>query len=145
MNQHVTLKQAFELKVLGFDEPCIAYAYRFDAQGKHYIKTDNRNCSVPPKRNDDKHIFILTVPTVDQAIDWIRRKYNIHIINRSEPYVNPTTNQVEYAYRIKQCNTKWGWNQRVYVGHTNWSTNSYAMKRTALWIALRYIKNKNVL
>ena len=32
----------------------------------------------------------VSVPTTDEAIDWLRRKYNIIIYNKIEPFVDPT-------------------------------------------------------
>lgn len=80
--------------------------------------------------------------TVDEAIDWIRRKFNVMIFDATEPYVDPIEKKIKYAYRVKFCNKTWGWNQRERIGQTKWSNDSYAAKRTAIWIAIRYINRK---
>lgn len=76
---------------------------------------------------------------VDTAIDHIRRKYNVHIYNNAPPFVAPITKKVVYAFSVKVCNTKLGWNGRKSLGCTKWYSNVYQAKRAALKIALDWI------
>ena len=86
------------------------------------------------------------VPTVDEAIDWIRRKYNVVIYNKIEPFVDPTDlthKTILFRYGIKRCDTtNLGWNGRLYIGETRLDKNVYSLKREAITIALKYIKNR---
>lgn len=138
MSNLVTLKQALLLRDLGFNEVSMQYAYRFFKNGDFHIQNGQTFC-----KNSDSPLHILVLPTIDQAIDWIRRKYNIIIYNAMEPFVDPITNKILYRYKVKKCNVKWGWNQREPLGQSRMSPNVYAMKRQALTIAIRYILKKN--
>mgnify|MGYP006916054875 CR=1 FL=1 len=79
------------------------------------------------------------LPTVDEAIDWLRRKFHVIVYDATEPFVDPIKKHILYAYRVKYCNVRWGWNQREQIGCSKRSKDSYAAKRTAIWIAIRYI------
>jgi hypothetical protein len=82
------------------------------------------------------------LPSVDQAIDFIRRKYNIHIVNRTVPFVDPTTDgKISYNYCVKKCYTKRGWNFREIIASHS-SHNIYAVKRMCITRALSWIKRK---
>lgn len=133
----VTIKQALLLKDLGFNEPTVRYAFRFSDYCEYRIQQHaflyNYNSKYPR---------MLSIPTVDEAIDWLRRQFHVIIYDSTEPYVCPTSMKILYAYRVKFCNVHHGWNSREYLGCSKWSTNSYGMKRQALWIALRYIVKK---
>lgn len=85
---------------------------------------------------------ILSLPSVDQAIDWLRRKYNVHIYTSIPPFVDPTDDKhpILYRYAVKYCNKRDGWNGRVHIGETNLSKNVYSLKRQAIWLAIRWIK-----
>lgn len=76
---------------------------------------------------------------IDVAIDYIRQKYNVHIYNSAPPFVTPVTKKVVYAFSVKACNTKLGWNGRKTLGSTKWYENVYRAKREALKIALDWI------
>lgn len=80
--------------------------------------------------------------TVDDAIDWLRRKYNIVIYNTIEPFVDPVSNKILYRMSVKQCNLRDGWNGRIYIGESKLTSNIYAAKRQAVSIAIRWIKKK---
>lgn len=79
-------------------------------------------------------------PSVDEAIDWLRRKYSIVIYEVAEPFVSPATNKIEFSYGVKLCNTQWGWNARKILGQTKWGSNPYSLKRKAITIALDWLK-----
>jgi hypothetical protein len=83
---------------------------------------------------------------IDDVIDWLRRKYNIHVYTAMEPFVDPTTENkpVLYRFAVKYCNQRDGWNGRIYIGETKLSPNVYTLKKQAITLALRWIKNKNV-
>lgn len=123
-NRLVTVRQALLMAQLGFNE-----------------KTA---CTAPKKSGKSVWINpLLYVPTVDEAIDWIRRKFNIVIYDSFEPFVDPTdkNGHITYGYSVKFCDTKFGWNGRIYIGRGRNSYNVYAAKRNAIVIALKYIKN----
>lgn len=86
------------------------------------------------------------VPTVDEAIDWLRRKYNIVIYNKIEPFVDPTDlthKTILFRFGVKRCDTtNLGWNGRLYIGETRFAKNVYSLKREAINIALKYIKSQ---
>ena len=63
----VTKTQAQALKELGFKELTSCYFWTEDNTG---IMS-----GVPDNSNNIKHC--VSVPTTDEAIDWLRRKYNI--------------------------------------------------------------------
>jgi len=128
----VTLKQAQELKTLGF---------RDEVSTSMSVETGNIYYQGLPG-NHNYFNFWVSVPTVDEAIDWLRRKYSVHIYTPIPPFVDPTdsTNPILYRYAVKFCNKRDGWNGRVYVGETNLSENIYSLKRQAIWLAIRWIK-----
>lgn len=127
----VTLKQAQELKTLGFrDKVSVVMS----------VKTGNIYPSIP-KDHNCMHSWV-SIPTVDEAIDWIRRKYDVHIYTPIAPFVDPTNDEhpILYRYAIKFCNKRDGWNGRAYVGETDLSKNVYTIKRQAVWLAIKWIK-----
>lgn len=131
----VTVKQAQELKTLGFhDETSMAMS----------VKTG----SIYPSLLYDHNRFNswVSIPTVDEVIDWLRRKYDVCIYTSVPPFVDPTgdAHPILYRYTVKYCNRRDGWNGRVRIGETNLSKNVYSLKRQAIWLAIRWIKaNKN--
>lgn len=76
---------------------------------------------------------------IDTAIDYIRRRYNVHIYNTAPPFVDSVTKKVVYAFSVKVCNNQLGWNGRKSLGCTKWYENVYQAKRAALKIALDWI------
>ena len=86
------------------------------------------------------------VPTIDEAIDWLRRKYNIIIYNKVEPFVDPiddTHKTILFKYGVKLCDTHHlGWNGRTDLGTTRLAKNVYSLKREAIDIAIKYIKSQ---
>jgi hypothetical protein len=135
MSNLVTIKQAAVLHEIGYKKPTIRYAYNFD--GKFILQRDVAYVKV---RKFIK--LVLPVPTVDEVIDWFRSKYQIIICNHVEPYVDPVSAKITYIYKVKRCNTKWGWNHREYISRDIKSTDINAVKRMAIWAAIRYIKNQ---
>ena len=88
----------------------------------------------------------LSVPTVDEAIDWLRRKYNIVVYNKIEPFVDPvddTHKTILFKYGVKRCDINHlGWNGRIDLGTTRLAKNVYSLKRESINIALKYIKSQ---
>ena len=82
------------------------------------------------------------IATIDDAIDWVRRQYNIVIYNTIEPFVDPVSNKILYRMSVKQCNLRDGWNGRIYIGESKLTSNIYTAKRQAVSIAIRWIKKK---
>ena len=76
---------------------------------------------------------------VDEAIDWLRTSNNIIVYNRMEPFVDPRCNKITFAYKVKKCNLIHGWNQREYLGATEYEFDIYRAKRQAIDVALRYL------
>ena len=133
----ITKKQAQILKELGFKELSTYY----------YLPNIWRvrvNCDYP--RKNKKYLKGCSLPTVDEVIDWLRRKYDIIIYNKIPPFVDPvdhTHKTILFRYGVKRCDTiVLGWNGRVDLGSTDMSTNVYALKRAAINIALKYIKSQ---
>lgn len=103
-----------------------------------------------PENNNTKYYSALgymSVPTVDEAIDWLRRKYNVVIYEYMEPFVDPRVdnpNRILYKYAVKWCNLRDGWNGRIYIGDSHLLSNVYTAKRESIRIAINWIKkNKN--
>jgi len=133
MDDLVTIRQAQKLIEIGFNEPTVRYAYKF-------IKTYKLQQTKSYGINIQNIPNVLGIPTVDEVIDWLRRKHNIIIANKSIPFVDPLKNKISFNFVIKWCNLRDGWNGRVIIGHTGSHTNIYAAKRIAIWKAIRYIE-----
>lgn len=89
----------------------------------------------------------IPAPTVDQAIDWIREKYDVIVFNHVAPYVDPRDkkNRIAYIYNVKYCNRKNGWNGRVHISYGKCASyNIYAAKRMAIMEAIRWIKKNRI-
>ena len=130
----VTIKQAQELKALGFhDKVSMAVL----------IETGSIYPCLPQDKNDFGRW--MSIPTVDEAIDWLRRKYDIMIYNTTPPFVDPTDpkSRISYAFSIKHCHRRDGWNGRTNIGYTGSSYNIYATKRRAISIAISWLKQQN--
>lgn len=136
MNKYVTCVQAEKLKAIDFNELTNHY-YR----GRKIMKSVD--CM---SWNTSCFAFRISAPTVDEAIDWLRRKYNIHIYTCIEPFVDPqdANGSVLYRYGVKWCDRRNGWNGRLVIGKTNMSKNPYSLKRQAITFALRWITKNNV-
>lgn len=128
-----------ELEKLGFDERTFHY---YNPNRKVVQKGANS------QYRDWNHYFrpvlnYISVPTVDQAIDWIRKKYDVVIFNHVAPYVNPSDekNRIIYTYNVKYCDRKNGWNGRVHISYGKCTSyNIYTAKRMAIMKAIRWIK-----
>lgn len=131
----ITKKQAQALKELGFREPTPCYFWI----GAIVL------AGMPDNSNRIKGC--VSVPTTDEVIDWLRRKHNVVIYNKVEPFVDPTDDshkKILFKYGIKRCDVNHlGWNGRIDLGTTRLSTNVYSLKREAIGIALKYIKSQN--
>lgn len=135
-NSLITKKQARALKELGFKEPTPCYFWTDENTGILNATPENSNSLK----------WCISVPTVDEVIDWLRRKYNIVIYNKVEPFVDPTDDthkKILFKYGVKRCDINHlGWNGRIDLGTTRLSTNVYSLKREAITIALKYIKSQ---
>lgn len=138
----VTVKQAKLLKLLGFVERTNCYVYE-DKNFSH-ISESGSSANWNKEQTTGSHNLWTSIPTVDEAIDWIRRKYNIIIYDKFAPFVDTYGNKfIWYAYGVKRCNLKQGWNFREYIGYSHSRKSPYSAKREAINIALKYItKNK---
>lgn len=133
--ERVTIHQAKLLEQLGFDEKCSAYAWSWEGDGDESIY------EITTLSNYNTHNLTKTfsMPTVDQAIDWLRKKYNIVVYHTHIPYVCPKTHKIVYTFTPKICNPNWGWNQRITLKRGIQSADIYAAKRSAITIALNWI------
>lgn len=128
---------ARSLKKLGFKDEVASWT------NKKFIGT-----GIPENHNKKwlTDLGYMSMPTVDEAIDWLRRKYNVVIYEYMEPFVDPrvdNSNKILYKYAIKWCNLRDGWNGRLYIGESNLLSNIYTAKREAIKIAINWIrKNK---
>lgn len=133
----VTKTQAKALKELGFKE--LSMYYYLPNTWKVRV-----NCDYP--RKNGKYLQGCSLPTADEAIDWLRRKYNIIIYNKIEPFVDPTDDThktILFKYGVKLCDTQHlGWNGRTDLGTTRLAKNVYSLKREAIDIAIKYIKSR---
>lgn len=128
----VTKNQALMLEEVGFKEHV-----------NNYILKHGTQCWSNQRKKNGDNIVYVTLSTVDEAIDWLRRAFDIVIYNTAAPFVDPTSNKgILYSYKVKVCNPKWGWNMRESLGQTKWSPNHYGMKRQAITIALRWLIKK---
>ena len=129
--ERVTIHQAKLLKQLGFDEECNGLLWHWDEKEERVYEHSSL-C-------DYNDVLTTSVPTVDQAIDWLRKKYNIIIYHTHVPYVCPKTRKIVYTFASKICNPKWGWNHRILLKRGIQSADIYAAKRSAITIALNWI------
>lgn len=132
----ITKTQARALKELGFKEPTCGYIWEDMKKSVFFMYPDNSN----------RMKLCTSIPTVDEVVDWLRRKYNIVIYNKIEPFVDPTDDshkKILFKYGIKRCDVNnLGWNGRMDLGMTRLSTNVYSLKREAISIAIKYIKSR---
>ena len=132
----VTITQAQALKELGFKEPTSGYLWK-QGSGRIFIDT---------VWNHNSDNACLSIPTADETIDWLRRKYNIIIYNKIEPFVDPiddTHKTILFKYGVKLCDTQHlGWNGRTDLGTTRLAPNVHSLKREAIGIAIKYIKSQ---
>ena len=128
----ISKTQALAIKELGFNESTSCFIL---VLGK-VVHTWN-------PENYNKFGRYASVPTVDEVIDWLRRKHNIIIYNKIEPFVDPadqTHKTILFRFGVKRCDINHlGWNGRLYIGETRFSKNIYSLKREAISIAIKYI------
>lgn len=86
--------------------------------------------------------YYMIYPSVDQIIDFLRKKYNIVIYNKIEPFVDPKTHNIVFRFAVKWCNMRDGWNGRQYIGETELTSDIYYAKRQAIDIAIKYLKER---
>lgn len=134
--ERVTIHQAKLLKQLGFDEKCSAYAWRWEDNDVERVYEIPTLCNANSLMSFRKQY---SMPTVDQAIDWLRKKYNIIIYHSHVPYVCPKIHKIVYTFASKVCNPEWGWNHRILLKRGIQSADIYAAKRSAITIALNWI------
>lgn len=136
----VTIKQAVELRSLGFHDCVSHYVMKFGDHNydKKFITESSLTDWNSSYYNECRGGLYLSMPTVDEAIDWIRRKFTIIIYNATEPVMRNKT--IKFGFAVKRCNKIWGYNQRVYICRGKWSKNHYAAKRMAISAAISWIK-----
>ena len=105
---------------------------------------------IPYKIRKKLYFYFYNNPTagtyVDSAIDEFRKRYNIVIYHKAEPFVQPTGNKhkIMYCFAVKKCfpGEPNGWNKREYIGESKWCDNIYEAKRQAIKIALKYVETR---
>jgi len=73
--EFVPYQQSFNLKKLGFNEPCL----KFYATEKLILGLDTENGDTNSKLNEYNPLFVSS-PTFSQAFRWFREKYGLHSI-----------------------------------------------------------------
>ena len=136
-NSLITITQARTLKELRFNESTPGYFWEdWRSLGIDFATPENNNVI----KN------CVSVPTIDEVIDWLRRKYNIVIYNKVEPFVDPTDDShktILFKFGVKRCDVNHlGWNGRIDLGTTRLNKNVYSLKREAIDIAIKYIKSQ---
>lgn len=124
----ITIAKA--LKALGFNEE-VHHCYTPETR-----RLTRWSSYTPP-------LCFISAPTIDEAIDWLRKKYNVVIYDHVPPFVDPKDDKhrIMYAYDVKYCNRRDGWNGRVIISHAECcSYDIYAAKRMAIAKAIRWIK-----
>lgn len=79
---------------------------------------------------------------ITTSLEEYRKKYNIVVYNRFEPFVDPKTSEIRYGYSIKRCNKTRGWNFRQYIGDTHVGSDPNVLKAEALEIIKIYLQNE---
>lgn len=144
MSKLVSIKQAEILKELGFREPMQRFAYKRANEKKFKLIPGQESvCTYNGPRYRGIMKRYLLVPTVDQAVDWVRRNFDVVIYNSAEPFVKPFTRDIVYAYGVKYCNKRDGWNGRIIIDRGGeWCKDPNTAKRRALTKALNFIKKR---
>lgn len=135
----VTIKQAEMLKELGFNEPG-SFFYDYEFKEINCCSLLNYN-EIAHKHNWHRCI---AMPSIDEAINWIRRKFNVQIYACIEPFVDPVEgpHDILHRYAVKWCNRNMGWNGRIYLGKSRLTKNIYSAKRECITLALRYVQKQ---
>lgn len=144
MSKLVSIKQAEILKELGFTELSPRFAYRRSDEDRFKLIPDQEKIYGynRPRYSGVMKQYLL-IPTIDQAIDWIRRKFDVIVYNSAEPFVKPLTKDIVYAYGVKYCNRRDGWNGRIIIDRGGeWCKDPNTAKRRALTKALNFIKKR---
>lgn len=83
--------------------------------------------------------FISAGTSIDMAIELLRAELNIICYNTAPPYVSPISDKIEYSFSMKRCNPKLGWDNREFIGVTQWTSDIWKAKSAALDMALNWI------
>ena len=90
---------------------------------------------------------------VYEVAEWLQEEHRIIIYDSVAPFVHdPKTvgskAQIIYAYSVKQCNIRDGWNGRYNVGRSHDNTNRIEAFKEALKLAIEHLewlfRNKRV-
>jgi hypothetical protein len=89
-NKDFTLyPESFELKQLGFDEPCFTF-YQVEYHENSPIMVDDndqyRITGFRTCKNSEIPSHYISCPTYSQAFRWFREKYDLHVQIRKENY-----------------------------------------------------------
>lgn len=80
--KYITYEIASELRVLGFDEPCLAYYTAFSPNNEiNFFPNPNKNSEL-----NKGMLLCFAAPTWEQIINWFNKKHNITFISESTEY-----------------------------------------------------------
>ena len=108
MKDFTLYPEAFELKQLGFDEPCFAFYQTEYNEDSPIMVDDDKQYSISGFRtciNSEIPNHYTSAPTYSQAFRWFREKYNCHhTINLNKKYVGIAYSSV-VNFSIDEFNT----------------------------------------
>jgi len=142
----VSIEQALFFREIGFDkEVCHYTSVRSDG-------TFNNNLITRGHPTDWNHFKTLTcvvvkpiflsIPTLDEAIEWLRCKYDIIVFHKAEPFIITQEKGIQYSFGVKKCSKPFGWNARRYLGFTEWTNDINKAKREAIQYAIEHLKSQ---
>lgn len=76
---------------------------------------------------------------VDYMINYLRIQYDIVIYNKMPPFVDPMTKEIIFCYAAKWCNRRDGWNGRVMIGESSYTSNVQQAKLEAIHLAMKWL------
>lgn len=127
----ISYELAEQLKIKGFNEPCIAF---YSIEKKELLTVHQfSNFEFNFGTNDDNKFLTIKVvacPLYQQVIDWFREKHNMHI--------NPMSiiNFEEDEYRVE---IEWDKGKKSYITKTY--NNYYEPLNNAIQKAINILKN----
>jgi hypothetical protein len=108
MKDFTLYPEAFELKQLGFDEPCFAFYQTEYNEDSPIMVDDDKQYSISGFRtciNSEIPNHYTSAPTYSQAFRWFRKKFNCHhTINLNKKYVGIAYSSV-VNFSIDEFNT----------------------------------------
>ena len=133
MKDFILYPEAFELKKLGFDEPCFAY-FKKDTNSLCW----HSNSVEPYNHNDIDRYGDFSAPTYSQAFRWFREKHDLRSFVDTIVHDVNSPNDWIYYFQVKMGN---GIDTQPYYSG---DFNSYEEAELAcLRKLIKKVKNKN--